>query len=302
MSINLAVVPVAGLGTRLLPATKSQPKEMLPIGRKPVVQYVVEELANSGMQRLLFVTGHGKGSIEDFFDVDQPLIEFLRTRGKEDQLAALEFERNNLQYAYTRQREQLGLGHAVLCAAPFVTNEPFVVALGDSILGLHGHSRVVQRMVDLCNERDAEVVVAFEELKCREDVVHYGIAQPGIALGDDVFELTDVIEKPSPDEAPSLLAVAARYVFKPSIFDYLAKTERGKGNEIQLTDAMRALLKDRPGSGIGVRLPPGESRYDIGNFASYFRAFIDFAAADEEHGDMVREYLKTLANGRFAGG
>ena len=294
MPIDLAVVPVAGLGTRLLPATKSQPKEMLPIGRRPVVQYVVEELTGSGVRRVLFVTGHGKGSIEDFFDVDQPLVEFLRTRGKEDQLAALEFERNTVEYAYTRQREQLGLGHAVLCAAPFVTNEPFVVALGDSILGLHGHSRVVQQMVQVCEEQNAEVVVAFEELDSPEEVVHYGIAQPGKQLGDDLFELVDLIEKPTPDEAPSLLAVAARYVFKPSIFDYLRTTERGKGNEIQLTDAMRALLKDRPGSGVGIRLPKGEQRYDIGNFASYFEAFIDFAAADEEHGEMVRQHMRNV--------
>ncbi len=297
MKIDLAVVPVAGLGTRLLPATKSQPKEMLPVGRRPVVQYVVEELAGSGVRRVLFVTGHGKGSIEDFFDVDQPLIEFLRTRGKEEQLAALEFERNQVEYAYTRQREQLGLGDAVLCAAPFVTHEPFVVALGDSIIGLHGHSRVVQRMVEVCQQRGAEVVVAFEELPSREEVVHYGIAQPGKALGDDLFELVDVIEKPTPQEAPSLLAVAARYVFQPSIFDYLRRTGRGKGNEIQLTDAMRALLKDRPGCGIGIRLPPGERRYDIGNFASYFRAFLDFAAADEEHGNMVREHMRKVLSG-----
>lgn len=299
MSIDLAVIPVAGLGTRLLPATKSQPKEMLPVGRRPVVQYVVEELAGSGVKRVLFVTGHGKGSIEDFFDVDQPLIDFLRTRGKEDQLAALEFERNQVEYAYTRQREQNGLGDAVLCAAPFVRNEPFVVALGDSIIGLHGDSNVVQQMVDVCKQRDVEVVVAFEELESRSEVVHYGIAQPGNSLGGDLFELVDVIEKPSPKEAPSLLAVAARYVFKPSIFDYLRKTGRGKGNEIQLTDAMRALLKDRPGSGIGIKLPKGTQRYDIGNFESYFQAFIDFAAADEEHGDMVRAHMrKVLEQGR----
>ncbi len=298
MSINLAVVPVAGLGTRLLPATKSQPKEMLPVGRRPVVQYVIEELANSGVQRILFVTGHGKGSIEDFFDVDQPLVDFLRTKGKEEQLAALEFERNKMEYAYTRQREQLGLGHAVLCASPFVTNEPFVVALGDSILGLNGHSRVVQQMVQVCEERDAEIVVAFEELTSQDEVVHYGIAQPGRMLDDDLFELTDLIEKPSPTEAPSRLAVAARYVFKPTIFEYLARTERGTGNEIQLTDAMRALLQDKPGCGIGIKLPPEERRYDIGNFASYFRAFIDFAAADEEHGSMVRDYMRRLSADR----
>ena len=296
MAINLAVVPVAGLGTRLLPATKSQPKEMLPIGRRPVVQYVVEELTGSGIEKVLFVTGHGKGSIEDFFDVDQPLIDFLRTRGKEEELGALQFERNNVKYAYTRQREQLGLGDAVLCAAPFVSDQPFVVALGDSIIGLHGQSRVVERMVQICNERDVDIVVAFEELESRDEVRHYGIAQPGQDLGDDLFELIDVIEKPTPAEAPSQLAVAARYVFKPTIFDYLRRTGRGKGNEIQLTDAMRQMLKEKPGCGVGIRLPAGEERYDIGNFASYFRAFIDFAAADEEYGEMMREYMRTITS------
>ncbi|MEZ6056749.1 MAG: UTP--glucose-1-phosphate uridylyltransferase [Planctomycetaceae bacterium] len=294
MTIDFAVVPVAGLGTRLLPATKSQPKEMLPVGRKPVVQYVIEELARNGVKRVLFITGHGKESIEDFFDVDQELIEFLRTRGKEDQLAALEFERNDIEYAYTRQREQLGLGDAVRCAEPFVRNEPFVVALGDSILGLHGQSKAVERMVQICIERDAEVVVAFEELESLDEVVHYGIAQPGKNLGGDLFELVDVVEKPSPSEAPSQLAVASRYVFRPSIFEYLKKTERGKGNEIQLTDAMRKLLADRPGTGIGLKLPKGEERYDIGNFPSYFKAFTDFALADEEHGAAYRSYLKSL--------
>ncbi len=294
MAIDLAVVPVAGIGTRLLPATKSQPKEMLPVGRKPVVQHVVEELHYSGVRRVLFVTGHGKGSIEDFFDVDQALIDHLRSQGKEDQLAALAFERNALEYAYTRQREQLGLGHAVLTAAPFVQNEPFVVALGDSILGLHGQSRCVQRMTQICEERDAEMVVAFEELQSRTEVVHYGIAQPGVPLGDDLFELTDLIEKPGVDEAPSMLAVAARYVFKPTIFEYLQRTGRGKGNEIQLTDAMQSLIRERPGCAIGVKLPPGEKRYDIGNFASYFRAFLDFAVADEEYGEMIREHLRTV--------
>src|SRR5205085_8135600 len=148
MPIDLAIVPVAGQGTRLLPSTKSQPKEMLPVGRKPVVQYVVEELALSGIQRLLFITGPGKTSIENHFDINAELIAFLRETGKEELLEDLEFERQNLQYFYTRQRRQLGLGHAVLCARPVVRGEPFVVALGDSIIGLQAQSNSVRRMTD----------------------------------------------------------------------------------------------------------------------------------------------------------
>ena len=144
MEIKIAVVPVAGLGTRLLPATKSQPKEMLPVGRKPVVQYVVEELAHVGMQRILFITGPGKASIENHFDLDNELIQILRQNGKEDLLAELSFERAPLQYFYTRQRRQLGLGHAVACAQPFVGDQPFAVALGDSIIGLNAHSDVLR--------------------------------------------------------------------------------------------------------------------------------------------------------------
>ena len=146
MDIDIAVVPVAGLGTRLLPATKSQPKEMLPVGRKPVVQYVVEELTRVGMKRVLFVTGPGKTSIENHFDLNAELIQTLRETGKEELLAELAFERAAVQYFYTRQRQQLGLGHAVLCARPFVGSQPFVVALGDSIIGMHAESDVVRRM------------------------------------------------------------------------------------------------------------------------------------------------------------
>ncbi|MFP6692760.1 MAG: sugar phosphate nucleotidyltransferase, partial [Pirellulales bacterium] len=178
MAIDLAVVPVAGIGTRLLPSTKSQPKEMLPVGRKPVVQYVVEELAQSGIHRILFITGNGKQSIEDFFDWNSELIAYLRQTGREDQLEALQFEREPIEYAYTRQREQLGLGHAVLCAQPFVADQPFVVALGDSIIGLHAQSNIVQRMVHQYEQEKADVVIAFEEIVDRRDVVHYGIAKP----------------------------------------------------------------------------------------------------------------------------
>lgn len=291
MSIDLAVVPVAGLGTRLLPATKSQPKEMLPVGRRPVVQYVVEELRESGIKRILFVTGYGKSSIEDFFDVNHQLVQHLRQTGKEEQLAELAFERNHVQYAYTRQREQLGLGHAVLMGLPFVGNQPFVVALGDSIIGLHAQSRIVERMIEEYERSQADIVVCFEELDDPAEVVHYGIAQPRGPITGDTFELESLVEKPAVHEAPSNLAVAARYVFSPSIFDELAKTERGKGGEIQLTDAMRQILH-QGGKGIGIRLPKHECRYDIGNFESYFQAFVDFALGDPQFGAGLETYLR----------
>ncbi len=179
MSIEIAVVPVAGLGTRLLPATKSQPKEMLPVGRKPVVQYVVEELRRVGMSRVLFITGPGKASIENHFDLNGELIQILRETGKEDLLGELEFERAAIQYFYTRQRQTLGLGHAVLCARSFVGHEPFVVALGDSIIGLHAQSDVVRRMTACYEERRADAVIAFEEVP-RAEVRRYGIAKPRI--------------------------------------------------------------------------------------------------------------------------
>ncbi len=291
MSIDIAIVPVAGLGTRLLPATKSQPKEMLPVGRKPVAQHVVDELALSGIRRLLFVTGKGKQSIENHFDIDGELVAYLRETGRENELAELDFERQALEFFYTRQRRQLGLGHAVLCARPLVGQQPFVVALGDSIIGLNAPSDIVRRMVEQFEQTQADFVVAFEEVP-REDVFRYGIAKPKGPVGE-VFELESLIEKPDVAEAPSNLAVAARYVFSPAIFDKLVETKPGKGGEIQLTDAIQLLL-DEGGKGLGLRLRPDERRFDIGNFESYFRAFTEFALADPKYGPGLREFVGTL--------
>jgi UTP--glucose-1-phosphate uridylyltransferase len=286
-AIDIAVIPVAGLGTRLLPATKSQPKEMLPVGRKPVVQYVVEELTRVGITRVLFITGPGKASIENHFDLNAELIQTLREGGKEDLLAALEYERATVQYFYTRQRQLLGLGHAVSCARSFVGNQPFVVALGDSIIGMHAESDVVQRMSRCYLENNAAAVIAFEEVP-HDEVSQYGIAKP--KTDDELFEIVDLVEKPSPREAPSNLAIAARYVLSPAIFQALAQTRRGKGGEIQLTDAIRAVIRNG-GRAYGVRLRPGERRYDIGNFEAYFEAFVAFALADPKFGPALRRHL-----------
>ncbi len=290
MEINIAVVPVAGLGTRLLPATKSQPKEMLPVGRKPVVQYVVEELARVGMQRILFITGPGKASIENHFDLNAELIQVLRENGKEDLLAELSFERAPIQYFYTRQRQQLGLGHAVACAEPFIGNQPFAVALGDSIIGLNAKSDVLGRMAKYFVEKKAAAVIAFTEVP-RDRVPHYGVAKP--REDSDYFELEDVIEKPSADEAPSNLVIAARYVFAPSIFEALGQIQPGSGGEYQLTDAIRLIIQGG-GKVYGVRLRTDERRYDVGNFDSYFQAFVEFALADEKCGPALKKYLESI--------
>ncbi len=291
MSVDLAVVPVAGRGTRLLPLTKSQPKEMLPVGRKPVVQYVVEELARCGIGRLLFVTGPGKTAIENHFDIDAELIASLRETGKEELLEELAFEREDIQYFYTRQRRQLVLGHAVLCARPVVGRQCFVVALGDSIIGLQAQSRVVKTMIAEFERQQADAVVVLEEVP-QEEVVHYGIARPRDAAGQ-VFVLDDLVEKPSMAEAPSNRAVAARYVFSPAIFDCLERTPPGKGGEIQLTDAIRMMIL-QGGKVLGVRLDPQQRRFDIGNFESYFQSFVDFALADRQYGPALRSHLERL--------
>jgi len=290
VSIDIAVVPVAGLGTRLLPATKSQPKEMLPVGRKPVVQYVVEELTRVGMARVVFITGPGKASIENHFDLNGELIQMLRESGKEELLGELEFERAPVQYFYTRQRQLLGLGHAVACAQSFVGDRPFVVALGDSIIGMHAESDVVKRMTECFEEQDAAAVIAFEEV-AEHEVSQYGIAKP--ASDDEVFRIMDLVEKPSTRDAPSRLAIAARYVLSPAIFAALAKTRRDSRGEIQLTDAIRALIRSG-GRAYGVRLRPGERRYDIGNFEAYFEAFVEFALADPKFGATLRQHLRAL--------
>jgi UTP--glucose-1-phosphate uridylyltransferase len=255
-----------------------------------VVQYVIEELTRVGTRQILFVTGPGKTSIENHFDLNAELIQTLRETGKEELLAELAFERSAVQYFYTRQRQLLGLGHAVLCARSFVGRRPFIVALGDSIIGMHAESDVVRRMQRCFLERDAVAVIAFEEVD-PSDVSSYGVAAP--KGPGDIFELADVVEKPSPEEAPSNLAIAARYILSPAIFDALERQPPGKGGEIQLTDAIRALIK-QGGQAYGVRLTGGERRYDIGNFDAYFQAFVEFALADHKHGAELRRHLEAL--------
>ena len=291
-TIRSAVVPVAGLGTRMLPCTKSQPKEMLPVGRKPVVQYVVEELESAGAERILFITGRGKHSIEDHFDRDEELRRMLSAGGKYDLLEALAFENTGTRFFYVRQAEQRGLGDAILHARHFVGEEPFLVALGDSIVRGPGNSMVNENMIQCHRETGAACVIAFEEVP-RKDVSRYGIAAVEGGVPGDMFRVSDLVEKPRVEDAPSNLAIAARYILPPQIFAALDATPPGKGGEIQLTDAIRSLLKQ--GMAVyGVRLGKGVRRYDIGNYKSYFRTFVEFALKDEELGEDLRCYLKRL--------
>jgi UTP--glucose-1-phosphate uridylyltransferase len=289
--IQSAVIPVAGLGTRLLPATKSQPKEMLPVARKPIVQYVVEELVSNGIQQILFVTGRSKASIENHFDHDPEMVRALSETNRTDLLKDVDFEALKANFFYTRQRLQKGLGDAVLCAENFAGEEPFVVALGDSIIGLNAVSSAVSRMVEVFDSRRASCVVAVEEVP-PDETRHYGIVQPADGAGP-VFRVANLVEKPAPENAPSNLAIAGRYVFSPVIFDMIRRVKPDARGEIQLTDAIQFLC-DEGRRVVAVRLAPEEKRYDIGNFASYFESFVEFALADPAYGPDFRRTLERL--------
>ena len=281
---------MAGLGTRLLPATKSQPKEMLPVARKPIVQYVVEELVSNGIQQILFVTGRSKSAIENHFDHDPELFQALTAANKQDLLRELDFEALKANFFYTRQRLQRGLGDAILCAENFAGEEPFLVALGDSILGLNAVSRAVSRMADVYDSRRASCVIAVEEVPV-EETSHYGIVQP--EESGDVFRIVNLVEKPAPEKAPSNLAIAGRYIFSPLLFDMIRRVEPDQRGEIQLTDAIQFMCEEGRRV-IGVKLTPQEKRYDIGNFPSYFESFVEFALADPAYGADFRRVLERL--------
>jgi UTP--glucose-1-phosphate uridylyltransferase len=292
LSLLDAVVPVAGLGTRLLPATKSQPKEMLPVVGKPVVQYVVEELAAVGIERVLFVTGRGKSSIEDHFDPDRDLIQTLRSTGREQLLAELEFERMGVEFLYTRQAEPLGLGDAVLCAERFAAERPFALALGDSILGRDRRSTVLRTMADALERQAADAVIAVERVP-PERASLYGIAVP--AGGDprpgEPFPIAELVEKPPAGELPGELAVAARYALTPRVFEALRSLPGEPSGEVELTDALAALIADGA-TVLGVLLPPEERRHDVGTVEGYCRTFLEFALADPRFGERLRAELR----------
>lgn len=291
MSIKKAVIPVAGLGTRLLPATKSMPKEMLAVGRKPVVQYVVEELESSGLTDILFVTGRSKRAIEDHFDFNPELYNNLVDNGKDELLESLSFENMKAAFFYVRQNMPKGLGHAIMQSRDFVGNDSFVVALGDSIIREDGRA-LVQIMLDVQAERDAEAVIAVEEVPWAE-VHRYGIIKPKEGETGRVVDLASIVEKPTKTDAPSNMAVAARYIFRPSIFEMLDRTLTDKRGELQLTDAIESLI--RQGKRVCAVVMQGkQKRFDIGNYQSYYKAFIEFALNDPEYGQTLRDYLEDL--------
>ena len=293
--ITKAIVPAAGLGTRLLPATKSMPKEMLPVGRKPVVQYVVEELQAAGLSQILLVTGRRKRAIEDHFDVDPLLASALQEAGNEVLLADLTDLEGRSRFFYTRQSAPRGLGHAISLGAEFADADDCVVALGDSILAADDPAAPLRAMIQAHRDLGAAAVVAVEQVPA-DETYRYGIvsidgAEP--PAGEPVA-MTDIVEKPPRGSAPSTLAVAARYVFGPAIFEALERTLPDRRGEIQISDAIRLLIQQ------GQRvyawpLAANQRRYDVGNFESYFETFIDFALADERYGYLVRKYIKQKA-------
>ena len=290
-----AIVPAGGLGTRLLPATKSQPKEMLPVGRKPVIQYVVEELQAARLRQILIVTGRRKRAVEDHFDADSQLVSVLEQAGNEAVLADLAYLEGKSRFFYTRQSVPRGLGHAISLGADFVGSDDCVVALGDSLIAAEDVAAPLRAMMNAHRDLGAAAIVAVEKVPL-EEAFRYGIvsiegAEP--PPGEPVA-VTDIVEKPPWGTAPTALAVAARYVFSPAIFEALNRTLPDKRGKIQLTDAIKLLI--HMGEPVYAwLLAPDQRRYDVGNFESYFRTFIDFALADERYGYLVRKYIKARA-------
>jgi UTP--glucose-1-phosphate uridylyltransferase len=285
--IRSAIVPVAGYGTRLRPATKSQPKEMLTVARKPIVQYVAEELVANGLSQILFVTSRNKTSIENHFDSDPELMRMLKESNKTDLLDA----ELQAQFFYTRQRVQRGLGDAILCGENFAGEQPFVVALGDSIVGLNAQSGAVSRMVELFETKHASCVIAVEEVPA-EETMNYGIIRADNSESG-FYRVLNLVEKPKPGSAPSNLAIAGRYVFSPLVFDMIRRVKPDHRGEIQLTDAIQSMCEEGKRV-LAVKLPANEKRYDIGNFPSYFETFVEFALADPVHGPEFRSTVERL--------
>jgi len=288
-SIRVAVFPAAGLGTRFLPATKAQPKEMLPLVDRPLIQYVVEEARDAGIQRIVIVTGRGKNAIEDHFDTAPELEAMLEERGKKDLLGEIREVSELMPIAYVRQKQALGLGHAVLQARDLVGRESFAVMLGDDIVD--ADEPCIGQMIRLYEER-GNPVIALQEVP-KAETRQYGIVAGKRASDpkrDRVVEISDMVEKPPPDKAPSNLAIIGRYLLPPEIFDILDETRSDVGGEIQLTSALKTLLGRRPIDGY---LFEGR-RYDAGDKLGFLKATVEFALKREDLGGPFKEYLKGL--------
>jgi len=286
MTVRKAVFPAAGLGTRFLPATKAQPKEMLPLVDKPTIQYVVEEAVASGLAEIVIVTGRNKRAIEDHFDAAFELEYYLNDRGKVDELAQIKTISELASVSYVRQKEPLGLGHAILCARPLVGDEPFAVFLGDDIIG-NAPTPCMRQLLDVF-ERYGGPVIAVERV-ARERLHQYGVIA-GRPLGGNVYEITDLVEKPRPQDAPSDLAIIGRYVLTPDIFGILGETAADGRGEIQLTDALRTLRRRRPMYAVAFE----GKRYDTGDKLGFLKATVEFALGRPDLADEFRAYLKSL--------
>ena len=291
--IRKAVIPAAGLGTRVLPATKAQPKEMLVIVDKPALQYLVEELLEAGIEEILIITGRNKGSIENHFDYSYELERTLEENGKKDLLKVVNHISEMSNIYYVRQKKPLGLGHAISCAEAFVGDEPFVVLLGDDIIYTDkekGQLPVTKQLVEKYKELQGGTILGVQEVP-HKNVSKYGIIKPLKKIDEKTVAVEDFIEKPSVDEAPSNLAALGRYVLEPEIFSYLKNTKPGKGGEIQLTDAILAMKNN------GEKLYAYNFdglRYDTGDKFGMFVANVEFGLRHEELKDRVKEYLKGL--------
>jgi UTP--glucose-1-phosphate uridylyltransferase len=287
-AVRKAVFPAAGLGTRFLPATKAQPKEMLPLVDKPIIQYGVEEAVASGADTIILVTGRGKNAIEDHFDVSVELETFLEARGKRDQLAEIRKISNMINFAYVRQGEPLGLGHAVLVARELVGNEPFAVILGDDVID--AQPPAIRQLIDVFQQLDGPVL-AVERVPL-DEISSYGVIaiEPDTDLGAGIYRVRDLVEKPPKDEAPSDLAIIGRYVLTPDIFPALAATKRDRTGEIQLTNGLRELLKRRPIYACEVK----GVRHDTGNKLGFLKAVVYFALRRPDLAQKFLDYLHSL--------
>jgi UTP--glucose-1-phosphate uridylyltransferase len=288
MQIQKAVFPAAGLGTRFLPATKAQPKEMLPLVDKPLIQYVIEEAVASGISKITIVTGRDKNAIEDHFDVSYELEKVLEARGKDALLAEVRAISNMISLSYVRQKEALGLGHAILVARDVIGNEPFAVMLGDDIID--STVPCMKQMMNLFEKLQASIIATCEVPMA--EISQYGVIRgyPVEGFGNRVYRVQDVIEKPPAREAPSNLAIIGRYILTPEIFGILEKTRTGRGGEIQLTDGIRLLLEQQP---VYAYMFEG-SRYDAGDKLGFLKATVEFALRRPDLGEDFRQYLKSL--------
>ena len=289
--IKKAVILAAGLGTRFLPVTKSMPKEMLPLIDKPVIHYVVKEAIESGIDDIIIVTGRGKRAVEDYFDESPELEMHLRENGEEDLLEIIKDISKLVDIHYIRQKEPLGLGDAVLRSEKHVGDEPFAVLLGDDII--KDTEPCTKQLIKTFKEQDGSIIGVKKVPK--DKVSRYGIIS-GKEVDDRLYQIEDIVEKPEIEVAPSTIAAVGRYVFTPEIFDCIKKTSRGINNEIQLTDAIRLLNESQ---NIYALLFSGV-RYDTGDKLGYVQAFIDFALENEDIGNDILEYLKTVMNGKEA--